>query len=82
MDKRFSGKTALVTGGGTGIGAAVARRLASDGANVALMGRRLEPLRALADETGALVVQAMPPMARRCAARWRRSAQNSASSIS
>lgn len=55
---RFAGRNALVTGGGTGIGAAVARRLAADGARVAVMGRRSEPLRELADETGCLVVQA------------------------
>jgi len=54
---RFSGKTALITGGGTGIGAAVARRLVSDGANVAIMGRRREPLRAIADDVGCFVVQ-------------------------
>jgi NAD(P)-dependent dehydrogenase (short-subunit alcohol dehydrogenase family) len=54
---RFSGKSVLITGGGTGIGAAVARRLASDGANIVLMGRRREPLEAVAAETKALVVQ-------------------------
>lgn len=53
---RFDGKTALVTGGGTGIGAAVARRIASDGGNVVLMGRRREPLEAVAAEVGGLVV--------------------------
>ena len=55
---KFQGKTAVVTGGGTGIGAAVARRIASEGGRVALIGRRREPLQAVADEIGATVVQA------------------------
>ena len=45
---------ALVTGGGTGIGAAIARRLTSDGYGVCITGRRAEPLDAVAAETGAL----------------------------
>ena len=55
---KFHGKTAVITGGGTGIGAAVARRIASEGGKVALIGRRREPLQAIAGEIGALVVQA------------------------
>jgi len=49
-------KVALVTGGGSGIGAATARRLAADGWAVAITGRRREPLDALADELGALAL--------------------------
>jgi NAD(P)-dependent dehydrogenase (short-subunit alcohol dehydrogenase family) len=41
---RLEGKRALVTGGGTGIGAAIARRLQAEGATVTVMGRRREPL--------------------------------------
>ncbi|ARQ14445.1 short-chain dehydrogenase/reductase SDR family protein (plasmid) [Rhizobium etli] len=55
---RFKNKTALITGGGTGIGAAVARRIRQEGGNVGLVGRRPEPLRAVAEEIGATVVAA------------------------
>lgn len=45
---RFEGQVAVVTGAGTGIGAAVACRLADEGAKVVLVGRRLEPLKNVA----------------------------------
>ena len=41
---KLSGKMALVTGGGTGIGAAIARRFVEDGARVCIAGRRREML--------------------------------------
>ncbi len=40
----LSGRHALITGGGTGIGAAIARALADEGAAVSLAGRRKAPL--------------------------------------
>jgi meso-butanediol dehydrogenase / (S,S)-butanediol dehydrogenase / diacetyl reductase len=46
--RRMEGQTVLVTGGGSGIGAAVAARLAEEGARVALMGRRRSVLEELA----------------------------------
>ena len=51
-------RCALVTGGGTGIGAAVARRLAADGYQVVVAGRRMEPLEAVAGEIGGRAVPA------------------------
>jgi NAD(P)-dependent dehydrogenase (short-subunit alcohol dehydrogenase family) len=44
----LAGRHALITGGGTGIGAAIARALAGEGAAVSLVGRRKEPLEQVA----------------------------------
>jgi NAD(P)-dependent dehydrogenase (short-subunit alcohol dehydrogenase family) len=52
VTQTLEGKHALVTGGGTGIGAATARWLAARGCQVTLVGRRLEPLREVAGEIG------------------------------
>jgi citronellol/citronellal dehydrogenase len=46
----FAGKVAVVTGGGSGIGRCVAHELAALGAQVALVGRKLEKLQKVADE--------------------------------
>jgi NAD(P)-dependent dehydrogenase (short-subunit alcohol dehydrogenase family) len=45
---RLSGKTALITGGGTGIGQAIAIALAKEGCQVAIAGRRPDKLRQVA----------------------------------
>ena len=52
--QKITGKVALVTGGGQGIGRAIALRLASDGADVAVADLDREKAGAVADEVRAL----------------------------
>ena len=54
----LSGKRVLITGGGSGAGADLARGFAEAGAEVVIAGRRLSSLQAVALATGARAVQA------------------------
>ena len=57
MDARtLDGRHALITGGGTGIGAAAAQHLHTAGAKLSLLGRRMEPLQAVAEQVGGLAI--------------------------
>jgi NAD(P)-dependent dehydrogenase (short-subunit alcohol dehydrogenase family) len=54
----LDGAHALITGGGTGIGAAIATRLGGAGARITVVGRRPEPLEEIVDRLSA--AQAVP----------------------
>ncbi|HWI89479.1 MAG TPA: SDR family oxidoreductase [Sphingomicrobium sp.] len=56
MGSALQGRHALITGGGTGIGAAAAEHLHSAGAKVSLLGRRMEPLQQTAERLGGYAV--------------------------
>jgi meso-butanediol dehydrogenase/(S,S)-butanediol dehydrogenase/diacetyl reductase len=53
---RLDGRVAIISGGGTGIGAATARLFAGEGARVVVTGRRPEPLQDVAKEVGGRAV--------------------------
>jgi len=53
---QIAGRHALITGGGTGIGATTARALAAEGAKLSLLGRRRELLDAIVAETGGAAI--------------------------
>ena len=57
--KTLQGRTALVTGASGGLGTHLARRLAREGMNVAVSGRREDVLEAVAAELSELGVKSL-----------------------
>src|ERR1700743_1821557 len=58
MTYNFKGKTAVVTGASRGIGEAIVRTLARDGAKVALIARSADKIAALAKDVGGVAIAA------------------------
>ena len=52
----IAGKHVVISGGGSGVGAELARCFADQGARISILGRRVEPLQEVAAETGALAL--------------------------
>ena len=63
MDLGLQGKRAIVTGGSRGIGKAIARELAREGVDVAIVARNKAELEATANQLGSETNQRILPLA-------------------